>query len=138
MLLGLLLLSQAAIASGRIGMVKTYVPGAKVIRQGYELDLNLDSKILEGDTITTDSDGTVGITFSDGSVLTLGPSGKLTIDNFVFDLVENKFSFLSQILNGTVVFMSGAIGKISPGSIQFKTPTTTLGLRGTKIVIEVD
>lgn len=137
-LLAGLLLSQTTSANTRIGLVKTFTPGATVTRQGTELELKLDSKILEGDTITTDSEGTIGITFSDGSVLTLGPDGKITVDNFLFDLAENKFSFISEILKGTVVFMSGAIGKFSPGSIRFKTPTTTLGLRGTKLVIEVD
>lgn len=134
----LFLFSQTAMANGRIGMVKTFSPAATVIRQGNEVNIELGSKIYEGDTITTESDGTVGIVFSDGSVLTLGPSGKVIVDTFMFNLAENKFSFLSQVLKGTVVFLSGAIGKISPGSIQFKTPDTTLGLRGTKIVIEVD
>jgi hypothetical protein len=134
----IVLFSQTVTASGRIGLVKTYSPAATVIRQGNEFNIEMGSKIFEGDTITTESDGTVGIVFSDGSVLTLGPNGKVIVDTFMFNLAENKFSFLSQVLKGTVVFLSGAIGKISPGFIQFKTPDTTLGLRGTKIVIEVD
>jgi len=134
-----LLSSQAVSANeDRIGLVKTFTPSATLIREGKELNVGMGSQIHEGDTIATSSDGTLGIIFSDGSVLTLGPSAKIIIDDFTFNLTENKFSFLSQILEGTVVFLSGAIGKISPGSIHFKTPDTTLGLRGTKIVIEVD
>ncbi len=135
---GLLLVSTTSTAAERIGLVKTYEPVAMVIRQGAEITLQVGAEIFEGDTIVTDSSGAVGIIFSDGAVLTLGPSGKLIVENFLFKPAEQKVSFISRVTKGSVAFMSGAIGRISPGSVQFKTPTATLGLRGTKILIEVD
>lgn len=138
-LLGLLLLfSPVSMAEGRIGLVKTYEPTATVIRQGAEANLGMGAEIFQGDTIVTDSSGAVGIIFNDGAVLTLGPSGKLIVENFLFNPAEAKVSFLSRVVKGSVAFASGAIGRISPGSVQFKTPTATLGLRGTKILIEVE
>jgi hypothetical protein len=125
-------------ADGRIGLVKTYEPTALAIRQGVELKLDIGAEIFKGDTIVTDPNGAIGIIFSDGAVLTLGPSGKLIIEDFLFKPDEKKVSFLSQIFKGSVAFLSGAIGRISPGSVQFKTPTATLGLRGTKVLIEVE
>jgi hypothetical protein len=138
LLLGLLLASPALMAAERIGLVKTYEPAATVVRQGNEVNLQIGSEIFEGDTIATDTNGAVGIIFTDGAVLTLGPSGKLIVENFLFKPDEQKVSFLSRVVKGSVAFMSGAIGRISPGSVQFKTPTATLGLRGTKILIEVE
>jgi hypothetical protein len=129
--------ASAALADGRIGVVKTYEPKAFVIREGNEIQLSIGSEIFQGDTIMTDSDGAVGIIFKDGAVLTLGPSGKLIIEDFLFQPEVKKVSFLSRVTKGSVAFLSGAIGRISPGSVQFKTPTATLGLRGTKILIEV-
>ncbi len=134
----LLLISPTSIATGRIGLVKTYQPVATVIRQGAEINLQVGAEIFEGDTIITNSDGAVGIIFSDGAVLTLGPSGKLIVEDFLFKPAEHNVSFISRVVKGSVAFVSGAIGRISPGSVQFKTPTATLGLRGTKILIEVD
>jgi hypothetical protein len=134
----LLLFSTVGFSSERIGLVKTLEPSATVIREGVEVNLKIGSKIFEGDMILTDSDGAVGITFSDGSMLSLGSSGKVIVDNYLFNLYEKKLTFLSQVLKGSVTFMSGAINKIAPGSVRFKTPTATLGLRGTKIIIEVD
>ncbi len=125
-------------AEGRIGLVKTFQPVATAIRQGVEVKLAVGAEIFEGDTIVTDSDGAVGIIFSDGAVLTLGPSGKLVVEQFLFKPDEKQVSFLSNVLKGSVAFVSGAIGRISPGAVQFKTPTATLGLRGTKILINVD
>jgi hypothetical protein len=138
-LLGLLLLiSPVSMAAERIGLVKTYEPVATVIRQGAETTLHVGTEIFQGDTIVTDSSGAVGIVFSDGAVLTLGPGGKLIVENFLFKPADHNVSFISRVTKGSVAFMSGAIGRISPGSVQFKTPTATLGLRGTKILINVD
>ena len=134
----LLLFSSISVAGSRIGLVKTFEPVAKAIREGVEINLEIGSEIFEGDTIMTDSDGAVGIVFTDGAVLTLGPSGKLVVEDFLFKPAEMHVSFISRVVKGSVAFVSGAIGRISPGSVQFKTPTATLGLRGTKILIEVD
>lgn len=134
----LLFFATASYSAERIGLVKTYDPVASAIRNGVEVSLKVGSEIFEGDTIVTDSNGAVGIIFTDGAVLTLGPSGKLIVENFLFKPAEKNVSFISRIIKGTVAFASGAIGRISPGSVQFETPTATLGLRGTKILIEVD
>jgi hypothetical protein len=139
LLLGIFVLnSSASIAADRIGLVKTYQPTATAIRQGVEIKLEVGSEIFEGDTIVTDTDGAVGIIFTDGAVLTLGPSGKLIVEDFLFNPAEHNVSFISRVVKGTVAFASGAIGRIAPETVQFKTPTATLGLRGTKILIEVE
>jgi len=130
--------SSISLATERIGLVKTYQPVATAIRNGVEVKLEVGSEIFEGDTIATDSEGAVGIIFSDGAVLTLGPSGKLIVEQFLFKPAEKNVSFLSRVMKGSVAFVSGAIGRISPGSVKFVTPTATLGLRGTKILIEVE
>jgi hypothetical protein len=130
--------STAIVAGESIGLVKTYQPVATAIRNGTEISLEIGSEIFEGDTIITDTDGAIGIIFSDGAVLTLGPNGKLIVEDFLFQPVEKNVSFISRVVKGTVAFASGAIGRITPGAVQFKTPTATLGLRGTKILIEVE
>lgn len=134
----MLLFSPLSKGDERIGLVKTSEPSAFVIRQGVESNLQIGAEIFKGDTIVTDSSGAVGIIFSDGAVLTLGPSGQLILEDFLFKPAEHKVSFLSRVVKGSVAFLSGAIGRISPESVQFKTPTATLGLRGTKILIEVE
>ena len=133
-----LMFASVSLAEGRIGLVKTFEPKAYVIRQGKEIQLSAGAEIFQGDTIMTDSDGAVGIIFMDGAVLTLGPSGKLIIEDFLFQPADKKVSFLSQVAKGSVAFLSGAIGRISPESVKFRTPTATLGLRGTKILIKVE
>ncbi len=133
-----LFFSPNSLAEEYIGLVKTNEPTVTALRQDAEIILKSGSEIFKGDTIETDSDGAVGITFNDGAVLTLGSSAKVVIEDYLFKPTEKKVSFISRVIIGSVSFMSGAIGRISPKSVQIKTPTATLGMRGTKILIEVD
>ena len=134
----LLATSVAALgAEPPVGRVKTYQPEAVIVRGGVQETVAVGAPIEVGDRIITRSQGAVGITFIDGSVLSLGPQTEFVIDQLTFRPAEKDVSFLSRLLHGTATFLSGAIGRISPESVQFKTPTATLGLRGTKVLIKV-
>jgi hypothetical protein len=125
------------VAGGSVGTVKTFKPESVVIRGGVEQSAEVGTPVEVGDRIVTRSDGAVGITFIDGSVLSLGPGTEFVIDEFNFEPASKDVSFLSRLTRGTATFLSGAIGRIAPGSVKFKTPTATLGLRGTKVLIHV-
>lgn len=120
-----------------IGMVKTYQPVAAVVHQGVENPVDVGTKLYNGDVIVTQADAAVGIIFMDGSVLTLGPESRFEIVDFLFKPAERNVSFVSKVSQGTAAFTSGAIGRIAPESVKFITPTATLGLQGTKVLIEV-
>jgi hypothetical protein len=140
LLLSMLLLAVWSAASGAdqaVGSVKTYQPESLIYRDGIQGPASVGTPIHVGDRIVTRSQGAVGITFVDGSVLSLGPQTEFIIDELTFRPAAKDVSFLSRLLRGTATFVSGAIGRISPESVQFKTPTATLGLRGTKVLIKV-
>lgn len=120
-----------------VGMVKTYQPPAAVIHNSVEAAINIGTKLYLGDIVVTKADAAVGIIFMDGSVLSLGPETHFEIVDFLFKPAERNVSFISKVSQGTVAFTSGAIGRISPESVKFITPTSTLGLHGTKVLIEV-
>lgn len=121
-----------------IGTIRTYQPEAVLVRQGHELGAASGAPVHVGDRILTRRKGSVGIVFVDGSVLSLGPSSELVIDEYTFRPAEKDVSFLSRMTRGTASFLSGAIGRIAPEAVRFKTPKATLGFRGTKVLIKVD
>lgn len=136
--LGLMMLIRPVFANEKyIGMVKTYQPLASVRHQGVDTTVDVGMKLYPGDTIVTQEDAAVGIIFMDGSVISLGPETHFEIVDFIFRPAERDVSFVSKVSQGTATFASGAIGRISPESVKFITPTATLGLHGTKILIEV-
>jgi hypothetical protein len=134
----LLVFSLAAFGADQpVGKVKTYQPVSFIFRNGVESPVDAGTPVHVGDRIVTRSQGAVGIIFVDGSVLSLGPDTEFIIDELTFHPAAKDVSFLSRVLHGTATFLSGAIGRISPESVKFKTPTATLGLRGTKVLIKV-
>ncbi len=125
-------------ASARIAIVKNVSGSATVARQGQTISASNGMEIWENDTLRTGHDGSIGIVFNDDTFLSLGPGSALVIDEFVFAPSQGKFSIVIRMLKGTAAYLSGLISKLSPDSAHFKTPTASIGIRGTKFVARVE
>jgi len=44
---------------------------------------------------------------------------------------------LIRITKGSLAYLSGLIGKLSPESARFETPVATIGIRGTRFAVQV-
>ncbi len=111
---------------------------ATVFREGQTIPARIFLEIREYDTLCTGPDGSIGVVFSDDTLLSLGPESVLVIDEFVFAPHRGKFSIVLRMLKGTAAYLSGLIPKLSPGSAHFKTPSASIGIRGTKFVVKVE
>ncbi len=125
-------------ASSPIATVKKVSGPATVIRQGNTISAAVGLAILENDTIRTGPGGSIGIVFNDETFLSLGPGSVLVIDEFVFAPKEGRFSIAIRMLKGTTAYLSGLISKLAPESAHFKTPTASIGIRGTKFLAKVE
>ncbi|MGA1933102.1 FecR family protein [Arcobacter sp. YIC-464] len=90
-----------------------------------------------GDKIKSDKDSKVDITFEDGTLVTLGEKSLLFVDDYIYKPQEKKYKFEVFLDKGVAVYESGKISEASPQSIEFKVPTGTIGVRGTKFLVEV-
>ena len=68
----------------------------------------------------------------DGTTLTLGENGKMTIDEFTYDPAGHSKLALS-VPNGAFLFVGGKIEGPTGGNVSIKTPVGTLGVRGTTV-----
>jgi len=127
----------ASAAETVIGVVKTVKGTASIIRKDETLPVKIGSRLYENDIISTGRNGSMGITFRDNSLLSIGSSSRLAIDKYTFQPDKNKFSMVAKMMRGTAVYMGGLIAKLKPQSIQFLTPTAVLGIRGTHFAIKV-
>ena len=106
-------------------------------REGESLPVSTNMVVLPGDTFLTGEDGSLGMLFRDDSMLSLGPETVFVIEDFSFAPAEQKYGFFGRILSGTISYLSGLIGKLSPESVRFETPNATIGIRGTKFAVQV-
>ena len=89
-----------------------------------------------GDRLITGDNGAMGVIFTDNTRISLGPDSKINIDHYVFNPRQGVFSFLAELVQGTASYISGAIGKLSPDSVEFRTPTAVVGVRGTSFLFK--
>jgi hypothetical protein len=119
-----------------IGIVKSVTREAFFIRKGETIPAVVNMKILIKDVVRTGPDGAIGFILKDDTVISMGPGSEIVIDDFLFDPVDNKLSFIARMLQGTVSYFSGQIGKLSPESVRFETPAATIGMRGTHFLVK--
>jgi hypothetical protein len=95
-------------------------------------------KLKTNDILNTGEDGTIGVMFNDETVLSLGAKSEVVLNEYVFNPERSRFSFVLRVVRGTAAYMSGLIAKISPDAVRFITPSASIGVRGTKMVIQVE
>ena len=121
-----------------IGTVKK-VQGKVTIRENtIEFDAKLNDKIYEGYVIETEKNGNIGLVFIDGTQLSIGPGSQVIINRYLFSPKEKSYAFDVMLNNGSAIYTSGKLGALSPESIKVQTPEATIGVRGTKFLVEVD
>src|SRR5579872_7378900 len=79
--------------SARAGIIKSVEGQVTVGRGDASLPAQVGMPVYQADRVLTGPDGRTGITFEDNTLLSLGPSGKLSIDRFVFDTTTHDGDF---------------------------------------------
>ncbi len=130
-----LALGVAVAAAQDAGQIKVSKGSAQIERAGKKLSANVGQVVQPGDVVITGSDGSVGITFRDNSLVSIGPDSVLAIDRFVFDSTTHQGAFDSSLKQGTLAVVSGKLAKQSPEAMKVKTPAAILGVRGTEFLV---
>ncbi|PYN80892.1 MAG: hypothetical protein DMD96_12555 [Candidatus Rokuibacteriota bacterium] len=125
----------AAAAAEDAGHVKVSNGAAQIERAGQRLPAAVGQAVQQGDVVITGADGSVGITFRDNSLVSVGPDSVLSIDRFVFNSTTHQGNFDSSLKQGTLAVVSGKLAKQSPEAMKVKTPAAILGVRGTEFLV---
>jgi hypothetical protein len=124
-------------ADDSIGAIKKLNGAATFVREKTELKVKLGDPVFMKDVLKTDNTGSLGITFKDNTMISVGPNTVYTIDEYVFKPGEQKLAFVSKISKGTLNFVSGNLTKMAPDAVKVKTPEATIGFRGTHCLIKI-
>lgn len=127
----------AAFAADEAGTIKNVKGSATVERAGQKHPATVGLKVNVADRVITGADGAVGIALRDDTMLSAGPNSVLSLDKFAFDAVTHKGKLDASVTRGSLSVISGTIAKTDPDAVRFRTPSATLGVRGTDFVIEV-
>jgi hypothetical protein len=120
-----------------IGSVKTASGAAYLVSGAAKNAAKVGDYVYMNDVLETGKDGALGVTFKDDTQVSVGGDTKLTLDDFVYQPQQEKYAFSSNLAKGTLFMATGAIAKLKPEAVQITTPSGTLGVRGTRFVLQV-
>lgn len=130
-----LLLSSPALAE--IGRIKSHVGMVSVQRGDSMIAARPGLALEQGDILVTGKTGRVGIAFLDNTRMAMGPNSKITLSEFAYDRARQTGTFVTSVNRGSLGVVSGNIAKSKRDAMRVRTPTSILGVRGTKFVVEV-
>ena len=109
-------------------------PDAAAAGAGGNRVIIIEGPIYMGDVITTDLKGQVEIVFIDDTKFVVGANSKVTIDAFVFDANKTAQDVSISAVKGAFRFITG---KSPKDNYSIRTPTMTIGVRGTAFDLAV-
>ena len=121
-----------------IGYVKTVSGKAYVVSNDVKVPAKEGTPVFTGSMLKTGSQGSLGVTFKDETIMSFGPDTELTVSDYLYEPSHGKLKLSSKLVKGTINYLSGVIAKLRPESVTVTTPTGTIGVRGTHFVARVE
>jgi hypothetical protein len=110
-------------------------PAAEINSTGELRTLVVGEDVFLGDLIRTSTGGSAQILFEDGTKLVVGPGSALTIEDYLLRADGSAGKMVIGALAGTFRF---ATGNAAHDRYSIKTPSGTIGIRGTVFDFVVD
>jgi hypothetical protein len=95
------------------------------------------SEVENGDTLVAEKTTYAQIRFIDKHEITLKPNTTFRIDNFTYDAAKPEGdSAAFSLVKGGLRSITGLLGKRNKEKFSLKTPSATIGIRGTTFIVE--
>jgi len=114
-------------------------PAAVVVQANLstvETPTKIGDLVYRGDIIQTAADGSLSITFADGTSFNVSSNAKMEVNDFIYDPNGHSNSSLMSLTKGTFTFIAGNVAHT--GNMKVNTPVGTMGIRGTAPRVEID
>lgn len=127
-----------SVAAADVGLVKVATGSVQIERGAAKMPAKVGTGLQTSDVVITGADGSAGITFTDNSLVSVGPNSVFAIDKYQFDTTTHAGEFEGNLKQGRLAAVSGKMVKQSPESMKIRTPSAIMGVRGTEFVVQVD
>jgi hypothetical protein len=122
----------ASAQDGLAGQVTRLAGSAVLVREGSETALAISQQIKVSDSIRTGPESRAEVTFTDGSILTVGPDSDIAVSFFAPEASES-----SAILDLVSGIARMTVNKATAwGRFEVRTTTAVASVRGTDYLVE--
>lgn len=138
-ILGLALLATTAIAAPaaaqNVGVTSAVVNDVRMTTQANRTlhKAVVRERVTMGNDVITGRQSRAQILLLDRTTFTIGANARIKIDRFVYDPQHNSSSVGATVGSGAFRFMSGRPTHNARGQSSIRTPTASIGIRGTLV-----
>jgi len=133
-----LALPAAHAADEHVALIKNVTGRVHIVRGGGDILAAVGTEVQPSDELASEAGASAGVVFRDGTLLTLGQSSRLKVRDYVYEPRDKHYAFSVYLAKGQAIYESGRIGKLAPESVKVDTPTSTVGVRGTKFIVTAE
>jgi hypothetical protein len=135
--LGAAMLASVPAAANDIAQIKV-ANGTVIVERGSQRLMAVPgTRLQQADVVRTGINGSVGLTFTDNTIMSAGPNSVIELERYAFNSTTHEGRIDASVRTGTLSVVSGKIAKQSPEAMKVKTPATILGVRGTEFFVQV-
>lgn len=121
--------------AGAVGVVTNVQGSLNASKPGVTArTLVVYDTVAEGDVLSTTVGAYARVKFADGGELILRPNSQAAITRYAYKAATPASDIsVITLLKGGLRSLTGLMGKRNPQQVTFKTPTATIGIRGTDL-----
>jgi len=134
----IILLQQNLFAAEVVGKILASEGSVRAKSEAEERTLSKDSDVYLLETIIVGAASRAQILFSDGALMNLIPNTEFRVNTYRYKVAAQADQASSELLKGGLRLLSGSIAKKNPNEFDIKTPSATIGLRGTVVELALD
>ena len=120
-----------------IALVKVARGGVWIQRAGTLYPARIGLPVWESDVLMTGTDGALGVTFVDESLISLAPNSAFGILAYVYDPVTHVGRFEAAFYRGTMTATTGRMVRRKADTMLITTPQAVIHPRGTEFALRV-
>ncbi len=129
-------------AAGPQAGVSAAVRGTVLLKQDPRPDVigiraDDGAAVFLGNSIKSAPAAGMQLMLLDETTVTVGEDAELAVDEFVYDPAQNTGKLDMRLVKGTFRLVTGGISDMNPAATTIRTPTATIGIRGTIVLIQV-
>jgi len=102
---------------------------------GVAVVVNVGDNLYQGDVVQTGSNSTLGLVLDDGSTFNLLQNARFLLNDLNYEQNGTDNHSLMTLIQGGLSFVAGQVAPT--GDMRVATPVSTIGIRGTAVVLDV-
>ena len=117
---------EAGTPSVWVAQIKVSRGIVRIERAGQRFPGPVGARLKVDDSVISEGNGSVGLTFSDNSTLSMGPDSEVTLKRFEYDPTTHMGAFDAYVKQGTVSLQAGNLADSGPDNLRISTPQSEL------------